>query len=95
MQLTNTFVLVRTRDAGVHMGILAECCGTSVALTDARRLWRWGKANTLNEVSQQGVDMEWTRISEPVPFILLTEAIEVIPCSDRARETLSKSRWGN
>lgn len=87
------FVLVRTYSAGIHMGILREFSGTSVVLTDARRLWQWWGAFTLNEVSQNGV-AERSRISEPVPLICLTQAIEVIPCSKKAQANLSRSRNG-
>lgn len=87
------FVIVRTYSAGVHMGLLKEQAGTAVILQDARRLWGWSGAFTLHEASQFGVD-ESSRISQPVPEILLTQAIEVIPCSDEARETLSRSRNG-
>lgn len=89
------FVIVRTYSAGVHVGTLAECSGTAVVLTDARRLWRWRGANTLSEVAVRGVDDEYSRISEPVPSILLTQAIEVIPCSPEAKANLSRSRWAN
>ncbi len=87
------FVLVRTFTAGVHMGYLKSCVGTAVELTESRRLWRWNKAFTLNEVSQKGCAEE-SRISEPVPEILLTQAIEVIPCSKIAIPNLRRSRNG-
>lgn len=87
------FVIVRTYSAGVHMGVLRESSGTAVVLEDARRLWRWNRAFTLNEVSQHGVGEE-SRISSPVPRILLTQAIEVIPCSETAKANLSRSRNG-
>lgn len=86
------FVVVRTYSAGVHVGTLAELAGKTCVLKDARRLWRWTGAMTLNEVSQNGVGDD-SRISEPVPVILLTEAIEVIPCSAKARKVLGVSRW--
>jgi hypothetical protein len=86
------FVIVRTYSAGVHCGTLKESAGTAVVLAGARRLWRWRGANTLNEVSQQGVG-PGSRISEPVPLILLTQAVEVIPCSAKARKILETSRW--
>lgn len=86
------FCVVRTYSAGVHMGIVKECNGTAVLLADARRLWRWSGANTLNEVSQTGVG-QGSRISKPVPLILLTQAIEVIPCSLLARKSLESDRW--
>ena len=92
MNFIGQFVLVRTFSAGVHMGTLRECAGTAVVLTDARRLWRWKGANTLHEVSQEGVQAG-SRISEPVPSILLTQATEVIPVSPRARRSLERSQW--
>ena len=89
-----TLCIVRTRDAGVHAGILlGPPEGQHVQLTDARRIWRWAGANTLNELSQTGGADEWTRISEPVPHIVLLDAIEVIPCAEAARESLTTSRW--
>ena len=90
--ILGSFCVVRTYSAGVHLGVVAEQAGTAVLLQDARRLWRWRGANTLHEVSQQGVG-PGSRISEPVPEVLLTEAIEVIPCSAAAEEDLRRSRW--
>lgn len=88
------FCIVRTYSAGVHMGVVVECNGTAVMLKNARRLWLWTGANTLNEASQNGVAKD-SRISKPVPVILLTQAVEVIPCSDKARKNLEESRWSN
>lgn len=87
------FVIVRTYSAGVHMGTLESCNGTAVILKDARRLWQWSQAFTLNEASQEGVG-EDSRISQSVPRILITQAIEVIPCSEKAKANLSRSRNG-
>lgn len=87
------FCLVRTYSAGVHMGTVAELNGTCCILTDARRLYRWGGAFTLHEVSQNGVSDD-SRISQAVPRIYLSEAIEVIPCSEKAMLNLSRSRNG-
>lgn len=88
------FCVVRTYTAGVHMGTVVEQNGTAVLLKDARRLYRWQGAFTLSEASQNGV-AESSRISEPVPVILLTQAIEVIPCSEKAKLNLSRSRNGS
>lgn len=88
------FVLVRTRNAGVHAGYLVGDAAEKLSLLDARRVWRWRGANSLSELSQKGAETDWTRISEPVPTITLTDAIEIIPCSDAAKENLKKSRWG-
>lgn len=91
MSMIGKFVVVRTYSAGVHTGFLVESNGTAVLLRESRRLWRWEGAFTLNEVSQKGC-AESSRISDPVPEILLTQAIEVIPCSPEAQANLSRSR---
>lgn len=87
------FCVVRTFSAGVHVGTVKECNGTAVLLTNARRLWRWSGARSLNEVANNGVGNERTRISEPVSEILLTQAVEVIPCAPTAQKNLERSRW--
>ena len=84
-------VVVRTFGAGVHVGLCARREGMEVDLVDGRRLWRWRGANSLHEVALHGVD-DWSRLSEPTSYTLTT-AIEVLPVSDRARESLTRSRW--
>lgn len=88
------FVIVRCRNAGVHMGTLVDRIGSTVELKDARRLWRWRGANTLNEVAGGGVDItQHTRISDRIHSIVLTEACEVIPTTALAKEKLDRSIW--
>lgn len=72
-------VIVRTRDAGVHIGVLKARSGTDVTLTNARRLWSWAGAFTLNEVSQNGVSRKQSRISAAVPEITILSVCEIIP----------------
>ena len=90
----SAFVIVRTYGAGVHVGTLVSNDAKKVVLKNARRVWRWRGANTLNELSVKGAQNEWTRISEPVSEITLLDAIEIIPCSKDAQANLSRSRWG-
>lgn len=87
------FVVVRTYSAGVHCGFLVEMSGTAVRLKEARRLYRWTEAFTLNEVSMEGVG-ESSRISQPTNDIILTQAIEVILCTPKAKANLMRSRNG-
>ena len=84
-------VVIRTYSAGVHIGNLVSRKGKEVTLTNARRLWRWSGANTLHEVATKGVAAD-SKISEIVPTITLTEAIEIIPVSEAAAKSL-ESRW--
>lgn len=86
-------VVVRTYSAGVHVGELVSQKGKEVVLKNSRRLWRWSGANSLNEVATKGVDENYTRLSEPVAQVGLTEAIEVLTCSQEAASNLTRSRW--
>lgn len=87
------FVVVRTFSAGVHCGVLEARKGKEVTLSDARRIWRWQGANSLHEISLRGVDREYSRISEPVAQIEITEAIEVLYATPEATDNLRQSRW--
>lgn len=87
------YVVVRTHSAGVHVGELVERKGSELTLANASRLWRWRGANSLHEVALRGVAQEWTRISEQVPSIVLTGAIEIIAASPTARANLTIPRW--
>lgn len=86
-------VLVRTYSAGVHFGTLKSHQDKAVVLENATRIWFWKGANTLSELSQKGAAASGTRISDAVPEIALTEAIEIIPCSPEGAEDLARSRW--
>jgi ferredoxin-fold anticodon binding domain-containing protein len=80
-------VIVRTYSAGVHFGTLASRDGKEVVLTDARRIWYWEGAFTLSAIAMTGVS-EKSKLSVEVPEILLTEAIEIIPCTEAAAANL-------
>ena len=76
---TGPEVIVRTYSAGVHIGTIKERDGKEVILLNARRLWQWQGAFTLNAVALSGVKRSNSRISAAVPTITLLEAIEIIP----------------
>ena len=89
---TGQKVIVSTYSAGVHFGEVLDGNGKEVLLKDAKRIWRWNGANTLNEIALRGV-ASTSQISDAVPRILLTEAIEVIPCSEVAIVSLDGATW--
>jgi hypothetical protein len=86
------YVVVRTYSAGVHVGELVERRGQEVDLARARRIWRWQGANTLHEIANRGVGAG-SRVSETVSAITLTQVIEIIDCTDAAREALKGAAW--
>lgn len=86
------YVVVRTYSAGVHVGVLANRAGQDVVLTDARRIWNWQGRNTLHEIALRGVG-QGSRVSETVPSILLTQAIEIIPTTGDGEANLRAAAW--
>ena len=80
-------VIVRTHSAGVHFGTLAAKDGKEVVLRGARRIWYWEGAFTLSAVAVSGVG-RGSKLSVLTQEILLTEAIEIIPCSEAAADNL-------
>ena len=83
-------VLVRTHSAGIHVGTLQSRDGKEVVLTNARRIWYWDGAATLSQLAIDGTSKpDNCKFPEAVPEILLTEAIEIIPITDKARESIA------
>ena len=70
--------IIRTYAAGVHIGEVESVNGQTVVLKNARRLWKWSGAFTLNAVATAGVNRNESRISVTVPKITLLDAIEII-----------------
>lgn len=84
--MINKFVVVRTINAGVHFGTLVEIISENyqcIRLENARRLWSWQGALSLSEIAMNGVTISGSKISVPVDEIILTQAIEIIPCSSK------------
>lgn len=86
-EMIGKYVIVRTYSAGVHFGRLMWRYGKEVLLCDARRIWYWEGAFTLNAIAVNGV-AKTSKLSIPVSEILLTEAVEVIPCTETASANL-------
>jgi len=86
------YVVVRTYSAGVHVGELAERRGKDIDLVNARRIWSWKGANTLHEIANRGV-AAGSRVSESVSAITLTEAVEILDCTEAAAANLRAAGW--
>jgi len=79
------YVIVRTYSAGVFAGNLKKREGKEVTLENARRIYRWAGAATLSQLAVDGTsDPENCKFPCEVPEIILTEAIEIIPCTENA-----------
>lgn len=87
--LIGKLVILRTYASGVHFGTLLKQKERVVELKDARRLWYWNKAFTLNQVAINGVG-EDSKVSLPVEFIRILDGIEIIPITKDVYRNLCK-----
>lgn len=90
------YCIVRTYSAGVFAGYVESRDGKEVVMRDARRLWRWEGAASLSELAMHGVKRpEECKFPIAVNIITLTEAIEIIPTTTNAQESIDKVKpWG-
>lgn len=83
------FVVIRTYSAGVHVGYLAKRNGRESVLREAIRIHYWDGAASLSQLAMEGVTKPQNcRFSMAVDEIILTETIEIIPCTEKARLNL-------
>jgi len=82
-------VIVRTYSAGVHFGTLEKLEGKNATLSNTRRIWYWEGAFTLSAIALNGLSKK-SKLSVAIPENLLTEAIEVIPVSEKAEKILTE-----
>lgn len=86
-------VIVRGDRSGVFFATLAEKNGQEVKLTDCRRLWYWSGAASLSQLAVEGVkNPDDCKFTVTVPEIVILDAIEIIPCSDKAVEVITSTR---
>lgn len=87
------YVMVRTHSAGVHAGYLKKQDGKCVTLTNTRRLWYWKGAATLSQLAGAGTsNIDDCKFPAAIAEITLLEAIEVIPCTDKARSLIESAK---
>jgi hypothetical protein len=89
------YVIVRTYSAGVFSGYLKSRSGKEVELLRARRFYQWYGSSTLSQFAQSGTSKpEKCKFPEEVDKIVLTEAIEIIDVTAKAKATIDEvSVW--
>jgi len=85
------YVIVRTYSAGVHAGYLKRREGKEVELLKARRFYQWYGSSTLSQFAQSGTSQpEKCKFPEEVDRLILTEAIEILDVTEKAKKTIDK-----
>ena len=86
-----TYCIVRTYSAGVFAGYFDKNTkGKEGTVFNARRLWYWDGANSLSELANEGTTKPNTcKFPAEVNEVILKEIIEVLPCSEKARLSIT------
>ena len=83
-------MMVRTYSAGVFFGYLKRQEGKEVELLKARRVWYWSGAASLSQLATEGTSNPSScKFPCEVTSVILTEAIELIPITDKAAKILN------
>jgi hypothetical protein len=83
------YCIVRTYSAGVFAGVLKSMEDKTGTVADARRIWYWAGAASLSELAVRGTALPGEcKFPVAVSEVLLTEIIEVIPCSAEAEASI-------
>lgn len=93
--MLNKKVIIRGDRSGVFFGTLSEKNGQEVKLTNCRRLWFWSGAASLSQLAVDGVaNPQNCKFTVTVDEIVILDAIEIIPCSVKAVESItSTEEW--
>ena len=88
-------VIVRGDRSGVFFGTLVAKDGKEVKLENCRRLWYWDGAASISQLATDGTtNASNCKFTVTVSEIIITDAIEVILCTDKASETIEKvAEW--
>lgn len=82
-------VIVRCDRSGVFFGTLASLEGQQARVTNVRNIHYWVGAASLLQLAKEGVKNKCdSKITIMVDELLLTDVIEIIPCSDEAIDNL-------
>jgi hypothetical protein len=85
--------MVRTYSAGIHFGYLKKQDGKQVELINSRRVWYWSGANSISQLAVEGsTKISECKIAMELPELILTEAIEIIPMTEKSIENLKSAK---
>lgn len=82
-------VILRGDRSGVEYGELVAQEGQEVTLKNARRIWYWDGAASLSQLAKDGTsEPNNCKFTVYVDSITVLDAIEIIPCTDKAIQSI-------
>lgn len=83
------YCIVRTYSAGVFAGYLEKREGKEAVIRKVRRIWYWDGACSLSQLAKDGTaNPGKCKFAVEVDKIEVTEAIEIIECTDKAMKSI-------
>lgn len=81
--------IVRTNRAGVFYGEVRKQEGGTVEMANVRKIWYWDGACAVEELAVNGTTApESCKLTVTVGEMTVLDAIQVIPCTDKAAKIL-------
>jgi hypothetical protein len=92
-EVSDEYVIIRCRNAGVHAGYLQSRDSDTLVLSNSRRLWRWWSKFTLSGLAMSGIlkgKENECKFACVLPKLTLTtsDVCEVINCTQEAKESI-------
>lgn len=93
--LIGKHVILRTENAGVFFGVLEEKEGTTVKLSNCRKLYYWEGAGAVEQLAVDGTSKsQKCKFTLFVPNMIIEQEIQLIPCSEKSIQSLnSVKEW--
>lgn len=83
------YVIVRSKDAGVHAGYLKDKAENSVSLVNSRRIWYWSGAASISQIATEGVKKpKECKFSVVVNRITVLGVCEILYCTESAKNNI-------
>lgn len=77
--------IVRSVEAGVFYGYIIEKEGCEVTMKNARCLWHWSGAASLNQLAAEGVKYpDDCKFTMPINEVVITNVCEILACTEQA-----------
>lgn len=87
--MENQYCIIRTDRAGVFAGYVKERNGSEATLSDVRRLWYWAGAASLSQLAMDGTSRPRDcKFTVTVPEMTVFGIIEIIPCTEKAEQSI-------
>ena len=87
------YYIIRADRAGVFFGQIESRNGDEVTMKNVRRIWYWDGANSISQLAVDGTKKPNTcKFSVTVECMTILGVIEIIPCTDKATESIKAVR---